>query len=572
MKIYFERIIIDNFLSIGHAEISLNGEGITLISGRNLYDELSCSNGSGKSSIFEAILWNLTGLTSRGSANVSNILTEKPAYTELHFLADESSYVIKRKANPSALQILKDKEDISGNTFTKSKKILADVLGFVNYDMLSSIIILTQGLGGRLSSLKASERKARLEMFSNMQELIESVSSEVSDVTNRIADDYLEVSKEICRAEATIKHNRDLITSYAGKIQEVIENQEKVLSPAEIDELSIEIKAYEDHIAKTNSLLTQEISARSQLQATQKALQRDLAFYSAQIQKIKSDYLKIANNTCPTCGQHIDNPALLSSYDLQLAEYSQKAEEASKQLEACNRGLAIDNTPTLTRDIKDLSAKLAEARQIVLDSVKYSSSIDTWNQMISSLTEDINSLEKCVFPQKSKLSQLDKDVQIAKWYKQAISRKFRNFLLDNVLGFLNKRLAHYSKYLFSNRTVHLESDGSNLTILLDSLEFENLSGGEGRRVDLLIQLALRDLAINQSGFYCNLLVMDEVFDYLDDTGINNFMLMLDKESSFSESLMVITHRTGIEIPVARRLEVTKSKNGVSSVKAVNLNF
>ena len=569
MKIFFDRIVIDNFLSIGHADIVLKEEGITLISGRNLYDGLSCSNGSGKSSVFEAILWNLTGMTSRGSANVSNILTEKSAYTELHFLADESSYVIKRKANPSALQILKDGEDISGNTFTKSKKVLADVLGFVNYDMLSSIIILTQGLGGRLSSLKASERKARLEMFSNMQELLENVSYEVSEVTNRVADEYLEVSKEICRAEAAIKHNRGLIASYAGKIQEVTENQEKVLSPAELDELNKEIGICEDHLAKTNGLLAQEISARSQLQATQKALQRDLAFCSAQIQKIKSDYLKIANNICPTCGQHIDNPALLSSYDLKLAEYSQKAEETSRQLESCNSQLSIDSTSILTKDIEDLSAKLAEARQLALDSAKYSSSVDTWNQIISSLTEDIASLEKCVFPQKSKLSQLDKDVQIAKWYKQAISRKFRNFLLDNVLGFLNKRLAHYSRYLFSSRTVHLESDGSNLAILLDSLEFENLSGGEGRRVDLLIQLALRDLAMNQSGFYCNLLVMDEVFDYLDDTGINNFMLMLDKESSFSESLMVITHRTGIEIPVARRLEVTKGENGVSSVKTIS---
>ena len=85
---------------------------------------------------------------------------------------------------------------------------------------------------------------------------------------------------------------------------------------------------------------------------------------------------------------------------------------------------------------------------------------------------------------------------------------------------------------------------------------------------MLIQLALRDLAINQSGFYCNLLVMDEVFDYLDDTGINNFMLMLDKETAFSESLMVITHRTGVEIPVAQRIIVTKQKNGVSSVKVI----
>ena len=568
MKIIFEHIVIDNFLSIGHAELTLNSSGITLISGKNLFDSLSSSNGSGKSSIFEAILWNLTGYTSRGSSAVSNIMTAKPAYVELSFIADDSSYVVKRKADPSSLQILKDKEDISGNTFTKSKKVLAEALGFVNYDMLSSIIILTQGLNGRLSNLKASERKARLEMFSNLQELIEAVTEEVNEASNTIADEYLSVSKDINSRETKIQHNKELISSYTNKIKDTQANQEKILSPAELDDLNQTISEYELKLKITEEELNKTIKSRTELETKKRTCQQQITSLTAKIAQLKTDYQKIQNCVCPTCGQPINNPELLATYEAQLNSLKETLAETEAEVERYGQELLIDNSFMLLKDKESLSKGIAEARQTVYDSMKYSASVDTWNSMIDSLQTEIKDLETELFPLKAKVSALNKDSQIAKWYKQAISRKFRNFLLDNVIGFMNKRLTHYSKYLFTDRTVHFESDGNNLSIKLDSLDFDNLSGGEGRRVDLLIQLALRDLAINQSGFYCNLLVMDEVFDYLDDTGINNFMLMLDKETAFSESLMVITHRTGVEIPVAQRIIVTKQKNGVSSVKVI----
>lgn len=565
MKILFEQIKADNFLSLGHASLDLSQPGITLISGENKCDSLSSSNGAGKSSLFEAILWCLTGNTSRGSSCVSNRATGKPACTELSFSLDGVPYTVIRRADPSALQIFRDGNDISGNTFTKSKKILSDILGYINYDMLASVIILTQGLGGRLSSLRASDRKARLEMFSSLQELIENATAQVSETVSGIAQSLADASAELASAESRIQRNRDLADGYQAKIDDLKQNQGKVLTPDEESELQADIAKHEGFLETCERQLSQAAAEQAGTESRIRELQARVNTLSAEIQKNKTAYASLLNSVCPTCGQAVHDPSLAESYASRITALMGEIEEAQSERVRLTETLGVD----LVKPLRDEKARLNEfvrqSRQILSDSAKYSASAGAWEDMIRNLQEDTRQTEDKIFPLRTKISALSKDAEIAKWYRQSISRQFRNFLLDNVIGFLNRRLARYSAYLFSDRKVRLESDGSSLAIMLGDLEFENLSGGEGRRADLLIQLALRDLAINQSGFFCNLLVMDEVFDYLDDTGIDSFMLMLDRESSFSESLMVITHRKGINLPVARTATVTKNSQGVSSV-------
>ena len=566
MKIVFRQITIDNFLSIGHASLNLNSPGVTLVAGINTCDPLSASNGSGKSSIFEAILWNLTGATSRGSSHVSNQATGGSASVTLAFTADSVPYEITRQADPSSLRIIKDGEDVSGNTFSKSKKVLADLLSFIDYDMLSSIIILTQGLGGRLSNLKPSERKARLEMFSVLQGLVDEVTAKVGEASGKISGRHGTASKELADIETRIARNRELATEYRAKIEEMAEARNRVLPDSEIAELKETLAEYTEALEDTEKRLAEAVASRNENLSRQREREADLARFAKETKELKEQYMAVLNSVCPTCGQAIDNTELLAKYETRIQEVSRGIEEAKADLDSAKHELSYDGTSLLEKSRSDIRKGIQMANELIAESARYSSSTEAWESMAAKLETENGELGERAFPLRTEVSSLDKDLEIAKWYKASIPRKFRNFLLDSVVEYLNRRLEHYSAYLFTDRKVRLVSDGNTLSIMLDNLEFENLSGGEGRRADLLIQLALRDLAINQSGFYCNLLVMDEVFDYLDDTGINSFMVMIDKESSFSESLMVITHRTGIDIPVSRKITVTKDAQGISSAK------
>lgn len=62
----FRKIIIENFMALKHAEIALADRGLILVQGINKDDTSAVSNGAGKSSTFEALMWCLYGTTSRG--------------------------------------------------------------------------------------------------------------------------------------------------------------------------------------------------------------------------------------------------------------------------------------------------------------------------------------------------------------------------------------------------------------------------------------------------------------------------------------------------------------------------
>src|ERR1035437_3161299 len=56
-----KQLRIENFMAIANIDIELDKPGMNLVLGRNLDDARFDSNGSGKSSIFEAMTWGLFG-------------------------------------------------------------------------------------------------------------------------------------------------------------------------------------------------------------------------------------------------------------------------------------------------------------------------------------------------------------------------------------------------------------------------------------------------------------------------------------------------------------------------------
>ena len=93
MKIKFSKITIDNFLSFGHAEVNLENRGYTLIEGiNNDPRDGAKSNGSGKSTIFSAICYALTGETIQGlTSNLNNIITNEDMSVNLEFSVDSDN-------------------------------------------------------------------------------------------------------------------------------------------------------------------------------------------------------------------------------------------------------------------------------------------------------------------------------------------------------------------------------------------------------------------------------------------------------------------------------------------------
>ena len=128
MKVEFKAIDIEGFLSIGKATVDLSNQHTVYVEGVNESPGSPESNGSGKSTIFEAIVYALTGATLRGTRDVVNrYYSEKFCSVTLDLEVDGIDYKITRtKDHPDLgnnLVIIRDGEDISGGKLRKYSKM-----------------------------------------------------------------------------------------------------------------------------------------------------------------------------------------------------------------------------------------------------------------------------------------------------------------------------------------------------------------------------------------------------------------------------------------------------------------
>ena len=95
MIIKFKTLQLHNFMSYTDTVIHLDHDGYTLISGvnNNSIDNAD-SNGSGKSAIWEALSWCLTGETIRGCKSVANEFTDDGCFVKIEFIMDNNIYEI----------------------------------------------------------------------------------------------------------------------------------------------------------------------------------------------------------------------------------------------------------------------------------------------------------------------------------------------------------------------------------------------------------------------------------------------------------------------------------------------
>jgi DNA repair exonuclease SbcCD ATPase subunit len=126
----FSKMIVKNFLGIGEIELDFDYNGLVLINGVNEDSPVSDSNGSGKSSIAEALLWNLYGVTKRGlrGDDVINRGGDGSCSVQVWF----DSYCIKRDrsvSNGNSLRVFQDGIEVTKGTAKGTQEFIEEIIG-----------------------------------------------------------------------------------------------------------------------------------------------------------------------------------------------------------------------------------------------------------------------------------------------------------------------------------------------------------------------------------------------------------------------------------------------------------
>jgi len=163
------------------------------------------------------------------------------------------------------------------------------------------------------------------------------------------------------------------------------------------------------------------------------------------------------------------------------------------------------------------------------------------------------------------------------WEKGFGNAGIKSYMLDSVAEILNQKVDEFTRFLtdgevgISFQTQSTLKSGEvrekfDISIVSQAGEttYTASSGGERRRIDVCILLALSELT-GLHGKLPNLLVLDEVFDHLDREGMNRVVALLrSKLLGQRETVFVITHSEALANYFERRLLVTK-ESGISTI-------
>lgn len=644
MNIKFNKINIQNFLSIGEASIDFSNNGYTLVKGfNNNKDDLATSNGSGKSSLFEAICWCLTGETIRGiKSDISNINTDDGAYVELDLEVSSDTWKIIRtkdhKLYKTNLKLIKNNQDISGKGIRDSSKILNEFLPDLTSSLIGSVIILGQGLPQRFSNNTPSGRKDVLEKLSKSDFMIE-------DLKNRIAKRKSFLSKELRKYEDLVLENEsklsilksrvlqeenslknlkdkksieeeienlsnslELFNNQLNKLKENRESKCNIIQDLRIKYSSLIKKKSEISLKISNEKLKEISKEDSWKSSSLEDLNKNAAFIKAKIDSIKKEIKKIDSikDVCPTCGQKIVGINKPSTKELELdlnnflQDYSKLEKDINNVINIYNNNI-ININKNYNRKLKDSLFRLEEELNSVTNSgndlkneisdldkkiKELETNLKTTNDSVINLKIELNSLEvtkkslidnieigkksideineKIMYNKKEK-ELFESKLDIINKFNTFISRDFRGYLLNSVIYFINKKAKEYSKCIFNTEKINFSINGNNIEISYCDKQYENLSGGERQKVDLIIQFSIRDMLCKFLNFSCNILIVDEIFDNLDSIGCQKVINLISTELHDISNIFVVTHRGDLEIPYDSEIIVEKDEKGISRI-------
>lgn len=618
--IAFNKIAMHNFGSYANTEIDLNSKGFCLVTGRNNYKKDNAfSNGSGKSLIWSAICFTLTGETISGlKTNLKNVNTEeKEAYTTLYFKVDGDDYEVTRVIAPkSDIQIIKNGVDVSGKTYRESEKKLGELLPDLTRDLIGSCMIIGQGMPNKFSAYSPSGRKDLLEKLTKCDFMIEDVKSKIVALQSNLNDMLREHDDNLLINKTHLAtYERELAkinVEIADRIKpdfvanlKAIEAQIVALDNS-IAEHTVNKTNYETNIAVVEAELNELITKKS---AEERALnesyttarqQLAIAINTANI-KLANDKKELVNqknikDICPTCGQKLvnivlpdtsvleqtitDETAHLAELNTSQATNQQKYNEYVKQI-SDSYDLAIGNARTA---LTDLRTKIKTENDLVVNDTltrmgaataytKLDLERTNWDKHTEELTVSKAKYEKDILDTTNVVNitevarnKISDKLAVLKKIDTLTKRDFRGYLLENIIKYLDNKAKDYCETVFETRDLSIYLDGNALDISYCGKMFDNLSGGEKQRVDLILQFAIRNMLSAYLNFSANMLVLDEITDFLDKQSCAAVMKLIENELQTVESVFIVSHHADeLGLPIDSELHIEKNSVGISTI-------
>ncbi len=541
-----KEIELQNFLCLNNVRVLFPPTGIVMITG---------PNGTGKSSVVEAVGWAGWGKMLRGTKpSTVGKDTKLLAQVDGVEIARSTSAAGTTKMRFSLVRDGSKRADVleaAGTlnaeylTASKSQDALETMIG--DYELWRRAHVFTSVDAVNFSTSSDAERKQFIERLLGISRFDEGLAT---------CKEQLKLARQkLQRIEATLANNRVRVAAEERRWQEANDTlaeavapeggPDTIPAPGDLEEVKEKARAASRDLGVAQSEVRQlDMSVRElQVIASQK---------SAQLDRVRAD-------ACPTCAQPI--PESLRERITQEAEAAQKAaKEKAKVVEY--------QAAQLEETIEELSAEASalRERQHLLEAAAHASrrAADAkarWDKAqvmlestLADAKENIARLQVAIDEGEEDRIISAAEVAELEACEQALGmRGVRAMLMDGVLrGFEALANCWLSRFFDQPVMVTIASTTerkSGAVVDAISIQVDGVGGGQGykaasagerRRIDVALLLALRELAEGAQGDLCGTLFFDEVFDCLDEPGTLAIVDAL-KEMAVERCVVVITH-------------------------------
>ena len=443
----------------------------------------------------------------------------------------------------------------------------------------------------KFETLKQSEQDKydnAMSYYSSAQELLNEAEGKYEDLKEQANLD-------------TLNEQKDKLVDELDRIKYLIDNKEPKQT------FTLDTSEYENKISELQVILN-KFSAEKMSKENE-------------VNNLKVSYNSFNTATvCPTCGSPLDPTHALNEQE-KIVNQVAKIKEYIIQLEG---GINMTNKK-ITEAKKELQDKQTEFNEFVADRDREYDNIVSVNQkayfdkqqevnniqsQIDKVNNDIQNayntmehyrwdLEKREQPNppydyKEELDKLEKDnkenmekvdkltddmleyEQVVKMYSNS---GVRSIVLDNITPYLNEQANKYLAILAGstiqiNLTTQKENKDGSISDKFEvevynasgGSDYKSASAGERKRIDLAISFALQDLVIKQNNTSVNLLMLDEVFENLDEVANENVITLLEEKAKEVDSIFVITHNEQLKGLFSNKVTVVKEQDGISKLE------
>lgn len=545
MMVQFKKIRYKNILSTGNVfnEIILDKSKTTLVSG---------SNGSGKSTMLDAIVFALYGKPFRkiNKPQLMNTINQKELLVEIEFSVGVNDFIVKRGMRPGIFEIWKNGEMINQDAASRDyQEYLEKNILKLNYKSFNQIVILGSATYVPFMELSAGARREIIEdlldiqVFSTMNILLK---EKISDNKTQISENNYEIQLVKSKIESAKEHSESILKIKQIEVDKIREKMQehidKVVSEkTEIEKIEEQISALIATIqdkASQKKKLEKAKSIRLDLESTRRNFEKELIFYHD-------------HDNCPTCKQGIDHDFKTKTVN----------EKSAKKIEIEDGILQID------AKIKEIEARINEISLVEdvmqnhnLQIGEHRAQVKISMNAMNSYKKDLDSAEKEV--EEIDTSKVQEHIKNLKQLEKSQTELFDQREIFGVAGAMLKDggiktriIRQYipvmnkliNKYLAAfDLFVDFQLDENFNEIIKsrfrDTFSYSSFSEGEKLRITLSIMLSWRAVAKLRNSVSTNLLILDETLDgAMDSIGVENLIDTLHNLNS-NDNIFVISHR------------------------------